>query len=46
MPVEFFFYEGAGHAFHNDQDKMGTYDPEAAKAAWERTMSFLRSNLT
>ena len=44
-PVEFHFYEGAGHAFANDHNRLGTYDPEAEKQAWERTVSFLRSNL-
>jgi carboxymethylenebutenolidase len=43
--VEFFYYP-AGHAFHNDKDKMGTYDAESAKLAWGRTVHFLRSNLT
>ena len=44
-PVNFEFYEGAGHAFFNDTDRLGTYDAEAAKQSWERTLSFLRSNL-
>ena len=43
--VEFFYYP-AGHAFHNDKDKMGTYDAEAAKQAWQRTIEFLKANLT
>jgi carboxymethylenebutenolidase len=43
--VEFFYYP-AGHAFHNDRDKMGTYDAESATAAWGRTIAFLRANLT
>jgi carboxymethylenebutenolidase len=45
QPVEFEFYEGAGHAFANDHNRLGTYDPEAAGRAWERTVSFLRENL-
>ena len=44
VPVEFFYYP-AGHAFHNDKDKLGTYDPEAAELAWSRTVDFLRSNV-
>jgi carboxymethylenebutenolidase len=44
VPVEFHFYD-AGHAFHNDQDKMGTYDEAAATLAWSRTVDFLRNNL-
>ncbi len=43
--VEFFYYP-AGHAFHNDQDLMGTYDADSAKLAWERTVSFLRDRLS
>ncbi len=43
--VEFFYY-AAGHAFHNDKDKLGTYDAEAAKLAWQRTVEFLKANLT
>ena len=43
--VEFFYYP-AGHAFHNDKDRMGTYDAESAKLAWERTVAFLKANLT
>ena len=45
QPVEFHFYEGAGHAFFNDTNRLGTYDADAAKQSWERTVSFLRSNL-
>ncbi len=43
--VEFEFYEGAGHAFFNDTDRLGTFDAEARDAAWQRTVSFLRSSL-
>lgn len=42
--VEFFYYP-AGHAFHNDKDLLGTYDPESAKLAWQRTIEFLHTNL-
>lgn len=42
--VEFFYYP-AGHAFHNDKDKLGTYDETSAKQAWQRTIDFLRANL-
>jgi len=41
--VEFFYYP-AGHAFHNDKDRMGTYDPESARLAWDRTVEFLTAN--
>jgi carboxymethylenebutenolidase len=43
--VEFFYYP-AGHAFHNDEDKLGTYDPESARLAWQRTVEFLKANAT
>jgi carboxymethylenebutenolidase len=42
--VEFHFYD-AGHAFHNDTDKLGTYSPEDARLAWSRTVDFLRSKV-
>ena len=42
--VEFFYYD-AGHAFNNDTDRMGTYDPDAAQAAWTRTVDFLHAHL-
>ena len=35
----------AGHAFFNDEDHMGTYDPEQAAIAWNATLDFLRSTL-
>lgn len=35
----------AGHAFHNDTDKLGTYDAEQAQLAWSRTVEFLRAQL-
>ncbi len=42
--VQFHTYP-AGHAFHNDTDKLGTYDAEQAALAWSRTVEFLRSSL-
>jgi carboxymethylenebutenolidase len=44
-PVEFIFYEGGGHAFFNDTNRLGTYDKVLAEASWERTVSFLRAEL-
>jgi len=43
--VTFHFYEGAGHAFFNDTNRLGTYDKDAAETSWQRTVSFLRSAL-
>jgi carboxymethylenebutenolidase len=43
--VSFNYYEGAGHAFFNDTDRLGTYDAQSAAQSWERTVSFLRSAL-
>ncbi len=45
VDVDFEYYGGAGHAFFNDTNRLGTYDPQAAQASWERTVSFLRSAL-
>ena len=43
--VTFHFYEGCGHAFANEEDPLGTHDPDAAQQSWERTVSFLKSKL-
>jgi len=43
--VTFHYYDGAGHAFFNDTNRLGTYDEGHAAASWERTVSFLRSAL-
>lgn len=45
VQVEFYFYEDAGHAFMNETDRLGTYNPEMAGMSWERTMRFLDENL-
>jgi carboxymethylenebutenolidase len=41
---DFRFYP-AGHAFFNDENLLGTYDPEQAAKAWDATVSFLREQL-
>jgi len=43
--VTFEFYEGAGHAFFNDTDRLGTYHEEHAKTAWGRTVDFFKRHL-
>lgn len=45
VEVTFHYYEGAGHAFFNDTDRLGTHDPEIAQTSWEQTLSFLRAAL-
>ena len=41
---DFRFYP-AGHAFFNDENLIGTYDPEQAAQAWDATIAFLRERL-
>lgn len=43
--VDIVRYPGAGHAFFNDENLLGTYDPDLAAKAWSRTLEFLRANL-
>jgi carboxymethylenebutenolidase len=45
VEAEFVFYEGAGHAFFNDTNRLGTYDPDAAARSWRRSTEFLTENL-
>ncbi len=42
--VEIFIYEGADHAFFND-DRPEVYDAEAGSLAWSRTVAFLSEHL-
>src|SRR3954454_14068243 len=44
--VSFEFYEGAGHAFFADHDRIGTYHEEHANNAWQKTLDFFRRHLT
>jgi carboxymethylenebutenolidase len=46
VQVAFEYYDGAGHAFFNDTNRLGTYDAVNAQASWERTVVFLRTALT
>lgn len=39
------FYDGCGHAFFNDTNRLGTYNAEAASRSWRRTVEFLTRNL-
>jgi carboxymethylenebutenolidase len=45
VDTTFHLYEGGGHAFFNDTNRLGTFDAELAQTSWERTVSFLRSAL-
>lgn len=40
-----FFYYPAGHAFHNDANHIGTYNPDCARLAWSRTVDFLKQRV-
>jgi carboxymethylenebutenolidase len=42
-PAEFRVYEGANHAFDNDDFVL--HNPEAAELAWQRTVEFLGRTL-
>ena len=46
MDAAFEYYEGAGHSFANDHDRLGTYDQGHAANAWQRTTSFLKKHLS
>lgn len=45
VSVDFEYYEGAGHAFFNDSNRLGTYDEQARDLSWQRTVDFLRKAL-
>ena len=46
IDVTFEFYEGAGHAFFNDTDRLGAFHAQARDRSWTRMLEFLRSTLT
>jgi carboxymethylenebutenolidase len=46
VSTTFEYYEGAGHAFANDHDRLGTYNQEYAEQAWRKTVDFLKQNLS
>ena len=45
VDVTFHYYDGNGHAFFAEHDRLGTYDPDAAQLSWQRSVSFLREAL-
>jgi carboxymethylenebutenolidase len=46
VEAAFEFYDGAGHAFSNETNRIGTYDEGHADKAWERTTSFFKEHLS
>lgn len=40
------FYEGAGHAFCNTANRLGTYDEAHAELAWSRNLEFFEQHLS
>jgi carboxymethylenebutenolidase len=46
VDVTFEYYQGAGHAFFNDTNRLGTYDEGQAQLSWTRTVDFLHSALS
>ena len=45
VDAAFEYYEGAGHAFADQHDRLGNYEEGHAKKAWDRTVSFLKKHL-
>jgi carboxymethylenebutenolidase len=46
VDTTFIYYEGARHAFFNDTNRLGSYEPHAAVISWVRTVKFLSDHLT
>ena len=44
IDYKIYMYEGAQHAFNNDQNP-SRYNKEAAQLAWQRTIAFLKEKL-
>ncbi len=45
VEAAFEFYEGAGHAFAADHNRLGTYDEGHAQSAWQKTVDFFKQHL-
>jgi len=43
--VDFKIYPGRGHAFANENDVFGTFDPDDERDTWQRTVTFLHELL-
>jgi len=46
VQAAFEFYEGGGHAFANEHNRLGTYDEGHAKKAWDKTTTFFKKHLS
>lgn len=46
VDAAFEYYEGAGHAFAGEHNRIGTYNEEHAKKAWSKTTEFLKKHLS
>jgi carboxymethylenebutenolidase len=44
--VEFEIHPGTGHAFANEENALGTHDPDATHASWRKTIGFLKDRLS
>jgi carboxymethylenebutenolidase len=45
VDVTFYYYPDLGHAFHDNENKLGNYDKDAASLAWTRTLDFLKARV-
>jgi len=45
VEAAFEFYEGAGHAFSGEHNRIGTYNKEHAENAWGKTVGFFKEHL-
>jgi carboxymethylenebutenolidase len=45
VDAEFFLYDGCGHAFASEMNRIGTGNDEAKAEAWSRMLDFYRANL-
>ena len=43
--VEFKVHPGTGHAFANEENPIGTHDPEVTDQTWAATMAFFHDVL-
>ena len=44
--VEFEIHPGTGHAFANEENALGTHDPDVTAATWRKTVGFLKNRLS